>query len=486
MYSRKEPNLRRSILWLGLLVAAASGCNSSSNAMPPAPQAHSIQHVVILLQENRSFNNLFMGFPGAQTASTGRCDPNGAPWCPSGGVVHLTTVTLESNHEIGGLDLDHEHEAFLTEYNGGQMDGFDKIHFGSIGQKGPAKLYPYKYVVRSETKPYWDFASTYGIADHMFFTATASSFVAHQQIIAGTTQISPTESLTNEPGTTSPWGCDSSRIRGMQEVFTPVINTAGVVNPNGPFPCFTQYGTMADLLDAKKVSWNYYIAPMYGTKADTSGAYWNGFDPIKKVACPTGHYTTDGGAYICNRGPDWAHVSSPNTNVLSDIKNGKLPAVSWVIPLLCTSDHPGSGANQGPRWISSVVNAIGESKYWNNTAVIVMWDDWGGWYDPVEPPQVSYTGLGFRVPMIVISPYAKAHYVSHTQYNFGSVLKFIEETFGLGSLGTTDASANSMADMFDMTQSPATYKPEPLPHVKSCPTSVNIQEVIERDGGVPE
>lgn len=484
MYNQQGSGARPLLPWLALLATIASGCNSANNTLPPAPQTQ-IQHVVILLQENRSFNNMFMGFPGAVTSSTGRCDPHRAPWCPSGGTVELKPVTLETTQTLGGVDIDHEHEAFVTEYNGGKMDGFDLIYKGAAGTGPPAKLYPYSYVERSESKPYWDFASQYALGDHMFFTATASSFVAHQQIIAGTTQISSMESLTNEPNTSSPWGCDATRFKGSQTVFTPVINTQGVVNPNGPFPCFTQYGTIADLLDAKNISWNYYVAPMFGAKADLSGVTWNGFDPIKKVACPTGHYNGQG-VYACNRGPDWTHVRTPNTEVLSDIANGKLAAVSWVIPVVCASDHPASGSNQGPRWVSKVVNAIGQSKYWNHTVIVIMWDDWGGWYDPVAPPQTSYTGLGFRVPIIVISPYAKRHYVSHTQYDFGSVLKFVEETFGLGSLGTTDASASSMADMLDMTQSPASFKAEPLPHVMPCPKSVNTQEIIERDGGVPE
>jgi phospholipase C len=266
-----------------------------------------------------------------------------------------------------------------------------------------------------------------------------------------------------------------------------VINIHGVVNANGPFPCVTSYGTMGDLLDAKNVSWKYYIWPLFGS-AELSGDAWNGFDVIKKVSCTRRQFVPSGtgGSWQCTqRGKQWSHITNPQTRVFDDLKNGTLPAVSWVIPVLCASDHPASGANQGPLWISKVVNAVGRSKYWSDTAVIILWDDWGGWYDPVPPPQTNYTSLGFRVGMIVVSPYAKPHYVSHTQYDFGSVLKFVEQNFGLGSLGTSDVDATSIADMFDLTQKPIRFKPEPLPHVFPCPGG-SLQTLFERDGGVPE
>ena len=228
---------------------------------------------------------------------------------------------------------------------------------------------------------------------------------------------------------------------------------------------------MANLLDAANVSWKFYVAPFQGKDADFSGAVWNGFDAIKAV----------------RYGPDWKkNISMPNTNVFGDVKNGSLPALSWVMPTLEDSDHPASGCNHGPRWITQVVNAIGQSKYWNNTAIVLMWDDWGGWYDNVPPPQINYTSLGMRVPMIVISPWAKPGYVSHTQYDFGSVLQFAEEAFGLGSLGVSDASANSMDDMFDFSQSPIAFRAAPLPHVTKCTGAPSVEQIIHHDGGVPQ
>jgi phospholipase C len=206
---------------------------------------------------------------------------------------------------------------------------------------------------------------------------------------------------------------------------------------------------MADVLDAKKVSWEYY--------EPASNKLWDAFDSISKV----------------RYGPDWAaHVGHSQTQVLADAASGSLPAMSWVIPDFADSDHPASGKDYGPSWVAAVVNAIGHGPDWKSTAIFIVWDDWGGWYDGVAPPQLSFTGLGERVPVIVVSPYAKQGYVSHTQYEFGSMLKFSEETFGLSrigvpSFGYTDTRANDMLDAFDFTQAPRRFTTIPAKYPPS-------------------
>lgn len=451
---------------LTLAVAVAAGCNTTASLPGPTPPPgqHAIKHVVILLQENRSFDNLFAGFPGADTVLEGDCE--NTPWCKNG-KIRLHQVTLETTGQLGfGTDIDHSHHGFEIEYNHGRMNGFDKIRFGQAGSGPVAKKYPYAFVDRTETKAYWDFAKQYTIADRIFFTDTASSFIAHQIILSGTVRLNSDESLTDQPSE-APWGCDAP-----PGTVTAIIKKDGTVDEfGGPFPCFTQYGTMADLLDAAGVSWKYYVRDFQGKDADFSGAVWNGYDAIKKIRF----------------GPDWkTNVSMPNTNFFTDLKNGSLPSVSWVMPTLADSDHPASGCNHGPRWITSIVNAVGESKYWDSTAVVLLWDDWGGWYDNAKPAQINYTSLGFRVPMVVISPFAKTHFVSHTEYDFGSILKFIEQNFGLGSLGTSDVNATSMGDVFNFGQPPTAYHPEPLPGITKCVGSPSVQQIIDHDGGVPE
>jgi phospholipase C len=268
----------------------------------------------------------------------------------------------------------------------------------------------------------------------MFTSETSGSFNGHQDLIRGDTKLSAQEALIDFPSH-GPWGCDAP-----YGTTTPLLLKNGQINEDGPAPCLT-YDTLRDLLDAKQVSWKYYTPPLIGTLA---GSYWDAYDAISAV----------------RYGNEWTtNISSPQTNVLKDIKHGGLAGVSWVIPDGTDSDHSGFGStDKGPSWVASVVNAIGASKYWNSTAIIVVWDDWGGWYDHVAPPQLDFAGLGFRVPMILVSPYAKQGYVSHTQYEFGSIVKFVEQVWNLGSLGTTDQRAATIDDMFDFSQAPRQFQ----------------------------
>jgi phospholipase C len=205
---------------------------------------------------------------------------------------------------------------------------------------------------------------------------------------------------------------------------------------------------LRDLLDAQKVSWRYYTPA-----ACCGGALWNAFDMVAPV----------------RYGPEWTtNIVTPPTKLFSDITSGTLARVSWVIPDGTNSDHPSRALkDDGPSWVASVVNAIGESKYWDSTAIVIVWDDWGGFYDKAKPPQPfdHWGGLGFRVPMLIVSPYAretvpsKPGYISHTQYEFASILRFIEDIWNLGRLGTTDTRAKSIIDSFDFSQSPRTFQP---------------------------
>jgi phospholipase C len=406
-----------------------------------------IQHVVLMIQENRTFNNLFAGFPGAKSSKTGyELVPNG-----SGGYtkkkIKLTAVNLTDHGNVT-----HLYKAFLVGYNNGDMDGFNLIKYVVTGK--PEGTAPYQYVKHPQIVPYWDIASTWGTADEMFQTQGSDSFTAHQELIRGGTFVDANDSLIDPPTTSAVWGCDSN-----QGAKTTLIDTNGNVKyDKGPFPCsndFPDYGsngyeTLRDLLDAKGVSWKYYT-PTW--KPNTSSALWNAFDAIAPV----------------RYGPEWTdgHIAEPETTIFNDISNGSLPKMSWVIPNAANSDHPGyASKDTGPSWVASVVNAIGHSSYWNSTVVIVVWDDWGGFYDPVAPPlpRDNQGGPGFRVPMLVISPYvptgsgSQGGMVSHTVYSFGSIIRFIEDTWNLGRLGTTDVTCTSMGDMLNLGQSPRPFQ----------------------------
>jgi phospholipase C len=188
------------------------------------------------------------------------------------------------------------------------------------------------------------------------------------------------------------------------------------------------------LLDERSVSWRYYeINPLF-----------NAVEALKPIWQKSSEYG--------------AKVKTPPSQFLTDVDNGVLASLTIVTPTIKSSDHAGDTDGTGPSWVASVVNAVGESKFWNDTAIFVMWDDWGGWYDHVRPKIYNSYELGFRVPLIVISPYAKHRHVSHVHYEFGSVLKFTERTFGLKSLGTTDVRAHDLDDMFDFSQKPMKFK----------------------------
>ena len=171
-------------------------------------------------------------------------------------------------------------------------------------------------------------------------------------------------------------------------------------------------------------------------------------------------------------GSDWTNnvvlaTTQNSAPVLTDIMNGNLATVSWVIPNGLESDHALSNDGSGPSYVASIVNAIGNSAYWSNTAIILTWDDWGGWYDHVAPQVLGGSNCtqwgcgyvyGFRVPMIVISPYAKPAYISKVTHDFGSILKFLETTYNLPSLGYADAPADDLSDCFNFNQTPLSFQ----------------------------
>jgi phospholipase C len=374
-----------------------------------------IKHVVIVVQENRSFENFFAGFPGADAPMTGRLR-DGPP-------LRLARITFDS------VDFDHGWRAAIRDWNGGSMNGYPRA--------------AYAYLDRHQVAPYWTMAKRYVLADAMFPTEFGPSFTAHLDLIASTANLAPSQSEVNYPSSLE-WDCIAPA-----GAVTSTLDRRRKISQNGPFPCFTQFRTMADTLDAAHVSWRYYAPAL-----NDSGGVWSAFGAIRSVFF----------------GPDWnADVVSPQTRVLADAKAGRLAAVSWVIPDALDSDHPALRSDTGPSWVAGVVNAIGKGKDWKTTAIVVLWDDWGGWYDNARPPQLDFAGLGIRVGCIIISPYARSGYVAHTQYEFGSVLRFIEETFGLAPLGPpsfgyTDQRANSIVDAFDFTKPPRAFVPIPAPY----------------------
>ena len=321
------------------------------------------------------------------------------------------------------------------DWNNGQMDGFTK--FGTKHGLYQA----YDYIDHPEIQPYLTMAQQYVLADEMFPTEFGGSFTGHLTLVAGTDDIKlPGEAEVNFPSH-APDDCDSAP--GTKTSY--LTPNRSVHYFKGPFPCFDQFNTSAQMLDNAGISWKIYASRVL------DAGFWEPFEAIKYV----------------RYGSDWTtNVIAPQSKVLTDAASGNLAKVSWVTPSRIDSDHPSAHSDKGPSWVASVVNAVGESSYWNSSAIIVIWDDWGGFYDNAPPPQLDYRGLGIRVPCLIISPYAKQNYVSHVQYEYGSILSFIEEVYGIpaGSIGPTakgytDGRATSLDDAFDFTQTPRPFVP---------------------------
>jgi phospholipase C len=394
--------------------ATPTGKASPTPTPTPTPTPNGlIDHVVVVIQENRSFDNLFHGFPNANTVNAGY-------W-------HQTLETLQPFDLASPYSADHTHGAWKHAYDGGLMDGFGDVEGGNFsgGPRSPAGAAVYVYAPQSEVQPYWDLATSFALSDNTFESYQGPSFVSHLFMVAG----QAAEMAENPDG--NPWGCTAPA-----GTHVATIDQYGEHHP-GIYPCVTMT-TIADELDAAGISWRYYAPQIYPDDPSQGdfGRNWSTFQAVKNV-----YY-----------GPDWINVISPETQVLSDIENGNLAKVTYVVPSLNNSDHPGEGIDNGPSWVTSIVDAMESSQYWSHCAVIVVWDDWGGWYDHVAPQIYDYESLGFRVPLLAISPYAKTNYVSHVQYETASVLRFIEDTFGLGQLTGVDARAGGLEDMFDFTQ----------------------------------
>ena len=392
-----------------------------------------IQHVVIIVQENRSFNNLFYGFRGAHTVKFG--------FNENGTKIPLQPIGLETS-----WDITHDSTDFFAACDGQgsipgtncKMDGFDNESWG-CGRGGepscPNANPPYSYVPHSETKPYFDMAKQYVLADEMFASNfDASSFISHQYIIAG-----QAESAVNYPD--GAWGCpggsgdDISEVGPQRQI------------PNGNEVVCWNPTTLGDELDKANISWAYYAVAYSGQDP----GIWSAYQAVNHIY----------------NGQDWnKDVISPPSQFLTDVANGNLRTVSWVTPTCANSDHAGCGSNTGPAWVASLVNAVGQSKYWDSTAIFIFWDDYGGWYDPEPPAYKDYDGLGLRIPMLIISPYAKKGFVSHVHYEHGSILRFVEDQFGLPRLAASDKRATPPANAFDFSKPPRAFVTIPSAHGK--------------------
>jgi len=471
----------RSVLVSLLVLVAWVACASNPSVTPSSgPSLHGKQqkfeHIVFLIQENRTFDNIYGGpnpFPSADAATAGAVSV-GTP-------RPLAKVALECTYTVrvyncSRQDPDTYHPQWLTACNpaspppftvGGpspcRMNGFDKNQTSDLddGQI-------YSYVDRTEVKPYWDAATSYALGDRFFMGHNSESYTAHQYIFSGQSQnvvdgpVFPLPTPAAQKYFITPWGCDSPA--GTTTFSLDPITGVESAKPTGPLPCF-QYPALASLVAANpKLSWRLYaysicqnINALDVNSTIRNSSVWPG--EVEKT-CPNATAVTN------------ANFTTPEDKFLTDVggANGTLASVTWLLPGAITSDHPGVPYGYcGPWWVASVINAIGKSKFWDSTVLFIFWDDWGGYYDHVAPYTVrDQAGPGFRVPLLVVSPYSKRGVV-HTNTEFATLLQFAETNFNLGSLNATDTSKNlnNFDDFFDFS-APRSFAKIDLPTYTLC------------------
>jgi phospholipase C len=409
--------------FVGLLIPAI-GCLVLQFALLGATHAATasvpIQHVIFIIKENRAFDNYFGTFPGANGATSGKIS---------------TGKTVNLVHEPDSLpgDIDHSFQAALSAMNGGKMDRFNLL----AGAIVHGVDYSMSQFWQSDIPNYWTYAKDFTLCDNMFSSLHGPSFPNHLYTVAG-----ESGGVINNPVRTSRahvWGCDSDARARVQ-----VLGPKGQISLQ--YPCFN-FETLADICQTAGISWRYYAPP----KGQT-GYVWSVLNAISHI----------------RNSSLWTSNVIDDTQFATDAANGNLPQVAWLVPDGPVSEHPPNSACAGENWTVQQINAVMQGPDWNSTVIFLTWDDFGGFYDHVPPPTEDQFGLGMRVPMIVISPYAKSCYISHVQYEFSSVLKQIEEWFDLSSLHTRDQGSNDFSDAFDFTRTPV--QPVVL-STRTCPAA---------------
>lgn len=350
-----------------------------------------VKHIVIILKENHTFDNYFGLFPGADGTTVGAYENK---------LIPLARASV-----IPSGDFPHLRADALLAWDNGMMDEFS---------------YPSGYAQYSERQipTYWAYARNYVLADNFFTSVMGPSFPNHLFTIFGTS-FGSVDNPRHSNGSSRPskkWGCDSA-----PDVL--VLMADG----SHSRPCWDG-PTLIDEMDAAGISWKYF-----GATRPKDGYYWTEVASIRHL----------------RYGPDWSNVV-PWQEFVNEAESGSLPAVSWVTTDQFNSEHPPSDVRVGEAATAAMVAAIQNGPDATSTVIFVSWDDYGGWYDHVPPPQVDATGYGMRVPLIIVSPFAKHGYVFHGESDFASFPKFIEEVFGLAPMGPRDANAGDLLGAFNL------------------------------------
>ncbi len=383
-----------------------------------------IKHIVFLVKENHTFDHMFGRFPGADGATSGMtCDGERVPLRPAGDRVP---------------EIDHGFVEGLVAINGGRMDCFDRLGGGE-------DLDSYLTYDREGIPNYWALAEHYTLADRFFSSIYGPTGVEHMWVIASQSDRFVDMERKGQFGTGEPRErcLDPAERAYSFRVLTEEEEDEAFRLEEIPaiVPLTSRYWTerwpcsdieiLPDLLEERDISWKYYQGGHSQMKV---------MDGIRHVRF----------------GPMWEKVVD-NEDFLPDLADEELPQVSWLIPPDGLNDHPRGGRAsmcEGENWTVEILNALQRSPYWEETAVVLTWDDFGGFYDHVPPPHVDVYGMGPRVPAIIISPWSKPGTIFHRTADFSSVLRFIETIFDLPSLTERDRRADDLMSAFDFSQEP--------------------------------
>ena len=401
--------------------------DDGAGGMPPIGPTP-IKHIVVIVKENHTFDNYFGSFPGAE--GTTQC------------LTSTGMIPAPAAPDATPRDLCHEHTCALSDWNGGKMDGWLSVTGASMSNDN---LFCAQYGEKSIPN-YWAYAKKYGLADHFFANALAPSFPGHTFFLAaqaGWATGNPGQSLSHPF-----WGCDEASN------YTLTVLDHGTCTEKTVAPCFN-IPSVPDLLPGG-VDWKFY-----GTNFYVFSEIWSMFDAISEV----------------RNGPMWNNVVNAST-FDSDIDAKKLPALTWLVDQDLNSEHPNvGGVCVGENWTVGHVNKLMQSEYWKDTVIFFTMDDFGGWYDHVPPPRqygcdaAHPYGLGFRLPLIIMSPYVKPGVYKKVAEQ-ASVVKFILEAFKAPRFladidpAAQDKQANDLMDAFDFNQTP--LDPLVLP-TRTCP-----------------
>ena len=405
-----------------------SANSHESVGTPLAPgDFNKIQHIIYIIKENHSFDSFFGLFPGANGATQGTIS--------TGQVVQLQRLPDPPPNDIG-----HDWASGALANDGGRMDRFDLINGGNVN----GNLLAYSEFQQQDIPNYWTYASMFGLGDAMYSSISSGSYPGHLYMYAATS-VGVVDNPKSPKGVAG-WGCDAS-----DTTTTPVITDTNPEVVEAVFPCYSQTPLAAELQNAG-VSWKSYAPTL--TEA---GYLYSSLRSFSQVF----------------DSPQWQTNVVDPANFVADAGSPSLASVIWLNPPGPDDEHPLNSVCAGENWTVQQINAIMAGPNWNSTAIFIAWDDFGGFFDHVPPPTTEdLYGYSIRVPFIIVSPYSKQTvygqqgYITHTPYEFSSVLRFMEERFNVAPLTDRDATANDILDAFDFTQPPL---PPIMLQQRTCP-----------------